>query len=145
MEEALATQNLPSCGIYSSHGIAFVPWNSSSKVSARKLPTFKSTRSAVLKNTLARQMASSSPRKVTLPSSTREISYPRSMISFFNTASMPKWHGAINSKYFFTNYSLQCDFFDNVTIKIINGKYILIQHSVGIRIAPLRQGGRTWI
>ena len=74
MEDALATQNFPSWGIYSSHGISRVPWNSSSKVLASKEPTFKSTRSAVRKNTLARQTASSSPIKVTLPSSTREIS-----------------------------------------------------------------------
>ena len=47
-----------------------------------KLPAFNRIRSAVRKNTLARQIASSSPIKVTLPSSTWEISYPRSSISF---------------------------------------------------------------
>ena len=53
MEEAFATQNFASFGRYSSHGIARVPWNSSSKVSAWKLPTFKSTRSVVLRKILA--------------------------------------------------------------------------------------------
>ena len=54
-------------------------------------------RSAVRRNTFARHIASSSPINVTLPSSTSEISYPRSIISRFSTASSPKWHGAINS------------------------------------------------
>ena len=49
MEDAFATQNFASFGRYSSHGIARVPWNRSSKVSAWKLPTFKSTRSVVLR------------------------------------------------------------------------------------------------
>ena len=42
-------------------------------------------------------LRSKSPINVTLPSSTSEISYPRSIISRFSTASSPKWHGAINS------------------------------------------------
>ena len=40
-------------------------------------------------------MASESPTKVTFPSSTDDISYPRSYISLFNTDSRPKWQGAI--------------------------------------------------
>ena len=100
MEEAFATQNFASFGRYSSHGIARVPWNSYSKVSAWKLPTFKSTRSVVLRKMLARQIASASPINVTRPSSTWLTSYPRSRISFFITASRPKWHGTINSNVF---------------------------------------------
>ena len=100
MEDAFATQNFASFGRYSSHGIARVPWNRSSKVSAWKLPTFKSTRSVVLRKILARQIASASPINVTRPSSTWLTSYPRSRISFFMTASRPKWHGTINSNVF---------------------------------------------
>ena len=70
MEDALATQNFPSRGIYCSQGMTRVPWNSSSKVSALKLPTFKRIRSVVRKNILARQTASASPINVTRPSST---------------------------------------------------------------------------
>ena len=71
---ALVTQNLPSSGMYSSQGRAFVPSNSSSKLSAWKLPILISTRSALRRKMLARHRASSSPRKVTLPSTTSEMS-----------------------------------------------------------------------
>ena len=73
---------------------------SSSKVVALKLPTFHRILSAVRRNILERQTASASPQKVTLPSSTSAISYPRSIISLFSTASKPKWQGAISSTLF---------------------------------------------
>ena len=95
---ALATQNLPSFGMYSSQGRFFVPWNSSSKVSAWKLPILIRILSAVRRKIFALHKASSSPKKVTRPSATSVISYPRSVISLFNTDSIPKWQGAINSK-----------------------------------------------
>ena len=69
-DDALATQNLPSRGINSSHGSARVPSNNSSKVSAWKRPTSSSTRSAVRRPTLARATASASPAKLTRPSVT---------------------------------------------------------------------------
>ena len=73
-EEAFATQNFPSTGIYSSQGRALIFSKSSSKVTAFTLPTFKRIRSAVRKNIFARLKMSSSPQKVTLPSSTFTIS-----------------------------------------------------------------------
>ena len=57
---------------------------------ALNLPICKSTLSAPLKNILALQIASSSPSKVILPSSTFVISYPKSYISLLTTASNPK-------------------------------------------------------
>ena len=76
---------------------AFILSKSSSNVTALIFPAFRRTRSAVRRNIFARLTASSSPQNVTLPSSTWTISYPRSVISFFKTASRPKWHGATNS------------------------------------------------
>ena len=96
-EDAFVTQNFPSAGIYLSHGSAFILSKSSSNVTALIFPAFRRTRSAVRRNIFARLTASSSPQNVTLPSSTWTISYPRSVISFFKTASRPKWHGATNS------------------------------------------------
>ena len=97
IEDAFFTQNFPSSGIYSSHGRFLIPWKSSSKVVALNLPTWIITRSAVRRKILARQTASSSPSNVTLPSSTFVISYPRSYISLFKTASNPKWQGTSKS------------------------------------------------
>ena len=98
--DAFFTQKRPFSGMYSSHGSFFVPSNKSSNVYALKDPTFNKILSAVLKNILARAIPSKSVRKVTLPSSTLTISYPKSRISLFNTASSPKWHGAISSTVF---------------------------------------------
>ena len=89
-DEAFFTQNFPSAGRKFSQSRDFVFSNNSSKVSAENSPTFNKTRSQVLKKMFARTIPSSSQRKVTLPSSTFCISYPRSIISFFNTASRPK-------------------------------------------------------
>ena len=111
---ALATQNLPSTGIYSSHASAFVPSNNSSKEVAIKEPTFIKIRSAVLEKTFTRQTASVSPINVTLPSSTLLTSYPKSIISFFSTASKPKWHGAINSNFLIPLYYV----FGRILVKI---------------------------
>ena len=91
------TQNLPSAGIYFSQGISFVCSKSSSKVSARNSPAFKRTLSVVRRYILASAMPRASETKVTFPSSTREISYPKSVISLFRTASRPKWQGVISS------------------------------------------------
>ena len=62
---AFLTQNLPSFGINSSHGSAFVPWKSSSKVNALKDPTLIRTLSAVLRQIFALTTASGSPANVT--------------------------------------------------------------------------------
>ena len=69
-EDALVTQNFPSEGIYRSHGSAFTLSKSSSNVTAFIFPTFRRIRSAVRRKIFARHTASSSPQKVTLPSST---------------------------------------------------------------------------
>ncbi len=100
MEEAFATQNFASFGRYSSHGIAAGPLEQFLESLCMKTADFKSTRSVVLRKILARQIASASPINVTRPSSTWLTSYPRSRISFFITASRPKWHGTINSNVF---------------------------------------------
>ena len=97
-ELALVTQNLPFLGIKFSHSRSLVLSNSSVNVSALNCPTLIKIRSVVLKLILARHMASESPTKVTFPSSTDDISYPRSYISLFNTDS--RWQGAINSYVF---------------------------------------------
>ena len=94
---AFVTQKRPSAGITSSHGSPAVRSNSSSNDSAVNSPIFQRIRSAVLRKMLALAKALSSPRNVTRPSSTFEISYPRFRISFFKTASRPKWHGATSS------------------------------------------------
>lgn len=60
-DDAFATQNFPSFGMYASHGNAFVFSNSSSNVTALKLPTFKRTLSAVLRKIFALHAASASP------------------------------------------------------------------------------------
>ena len=90
IEVAFATQNFPFNGIYFSHGIFLVFSNNSSKVVALNLATLSKIRSVVLRKILARHIASISPEKVTFPSSTCTISYPKSKISLFNTASSPK-------------------------------------------------------
>ena len=102
--EAFLTQNLPLSGINSSHGSALTPWNNSSKDSAWKLPTLIRILSAVLRQILARHIASASPSKVILPSTDSTTSYPRSIISFFSTASRPKWQGAISSIFFIYSF-----------------------------------------
>ena len=94
---AFDTQNFASLVRYFSQAIAFVPSKSSSNVVALKLPHLSIILSAVLINTFALAIASSSPANVILPSSTWTISYPRSCISLFSTDSSPKWHGAISS------------------------------------------------
>ena len=83
------TQTLKAMGITSSSSSSSSS-NNSSNVSALNFPTRSSTRSVVRRKIFARQIASASPMKVTLPSSTSEISYPRSYISFFKTDSKPK-------------------------------------------------------
>ena len=100
IEDAFVTQNFPSFGIYSSQGKALIPSKSSSNVVAWKRPTCNRTRSALRRKILARQIASASPSNVIRPSSTFVISYPRSYISLFVTASSPKWHGTTNSYVF---------------------------------------------
>ena len=97
IELALVTQNLPSTGINSSHGSSLVLSNNSVKVSALNCPILIRILSVVLRLILALTTASESPSKVTLPSSTETISYPKSYISFFYTDSSPKRHCAFNS------------------------------------------------
>ena len=83
IDVAFATQNFPFSGINCSHGIAFVPSKSSSKVVALKLPAFKRTLSVVRRNIFARHIALVSPVNVTLPSfEFLVILYPRFIISF---------------------------------------------------------------
>ena len=97
LEVAFETQNFASLVSIFSQGIAFVPSKSSSNVVALKLPHLSMILSAVLMNTFARAIASTSPANVIRPSSTDTISYPSSNISFFSTDSRPKWQGAISS------------------------------------------------
>ena len=79
---------------------ALVFSNNSSNVSAFTCPTFSRILSVVRRNTFAYATASASPRKVTFPSSTLLTSYPRSIISLFSTASVPKWQGALSAQTF---------------------------------------------
>ena len=90
------TQTLKAMGITSSSSSSSSS-NNSSNVSALNEPTLRRILSAVRRNTVASQIACASPQKHTLPSSTVDISYPKSSTSRFRTASIPKWQGAISS------------------------------------------------
>ena len=85
MELAFLTQKRPSQGMYSPPtAVPWFPGTTLLKCSRLKASaTFNRIRSVVLRKIFARQMASASPRKVTFPSSTWEISHSqRSRISF---------------------------------------------------------------
>ena len=136
MEEALATQNLPSCGIL------LPPTESPSSpgtIPQRSLPGNFLLLKAHALPFLKYIGTADGPHH--LKKGDSAIFHQGNLISqindfFFNTASMPKWHGAINSKYFsqITPYSVIS--LITITIKIINGKYILIQHSVVFGLQP---------
>ncbi len=127
---------------------------------------FNRIRSVVRKNTFARQIASSSPINVTLPSSTWEISYPRSMISFL--IQLPVQNDRVRSVHRFASilfphsskfislfcfillftasyYFLQLNFFYHFALQGINGKYSIFRIAYVFGFPPFRNRNRAWI